>query len=80
MLESDFYIAGPRDGDEQLWWNNEKGWVSPLDVATVFGRDILKYPLPVEGVNIVELIGTKPIASYTPVVGYPPSVKLVANI
>jgi len=52
MKDLDFYILGPRVGDELTYWNLDKGWVTDFGDASAFPKEILTLPLP-EGATTV---------------------------
>lgn len=53
-MKNQFVIAGPIESEEQLWWNNEKGWVEFKD-ATPLPPAILDSPLPPGATGVMEI-------------------------
>ena len=48
-------IAGPKENDEQLWWNTERGWIEDMTEATTFPPSVIDYPLPTGATGVLEL-------------------------
>jgi hypothetical protein len=53
-MEKQYIIQGPMVEEETLYWSNDLGWVD-MASATRFGPEVLFFPLPLEGVAILEL-------------------------
>jgi len=47
-------VGADGDNPETLYWSNDDGWGS-MNTATRFGHEVLMFPLPLEGVAILEL-------------------------
>jgi hypothetical protein len=64
--KNQFIITGPRDGEDQLYWNNSptRMWVE-FGEATTFPIDILSAPLPPRASGIMEVtIERIPVREY----------------
>jgi hypothetical protein len=70
MLNADFYILGPHDGDDITFWNIDKGWVTDFALGTPFTGEILTLPLPEGSVCVIPFSSaSEPLAQYNPLPG-----------
>jgi hypothetical protein len=70
MIPAEFYILGPRVGEELTYWNLDKGWVTEFAEGTPFTGEILTLPLPEGATNVMAFSSaSEPLAQSDPLPG-----------